>query len=319
MVIAMNIFKKLLVSALFLTFVHISFSQTSISNKETHHPHPSAVLDLISDDKGFLLTRMSTDNRNDIDDPAESLLIFNSETKCIEIYLGGEWHDVWCSEVEPFAECGDNLSFTYRGSTVVYGTIESPTTGECWLDRNLGASKVAQSYDDEDAFGDLFQWGRLDDGHQDRESNTTTTTSADNSPGHNEFIINTNNPYSWQVPQTCDLWQSASCENNPCPPGWKVPDRDEWTAETGAWESDDYREDAFNTLKLTAAGNRSHFSGDLDNAGSRGYYWTTECTPNYYSGDPNYHGAFRQIISEESKWRLRHRLGEGQAIRCIKK
>jgi hypothetical protein len=47
----------------------------------------------------------------------------------------------------------------------------------CWLDRNLGASRVTMSYDDKQAYGDLFQWRRLNDGHQTRTSVTTTSLS----------------------------------------------------------------------------------------------------------------------------------------------
>ncbi|MBE8189724.1 MAG: hypothetical protein HAW58_02385 [Candidatus Thioglobus sp.] len=40
-----------------------------------------------------------------------------------------------------------------------------------WMDRNLGAQRVARSSTDADAFGYLYQWGRAADGHQQRNSN----------------------------------------------------------------------------------------------------------------------------------------------------
>lgn len=48
-------------------------------------------------------------------------------------------------------------------------------TGRVWMDRNLGASRVATSSTDEAAYGDLYQWGRFGDGHQCRKSDTTST------------------------------------------------------------------------------------------------------------------------------------------------
>ena len=39
------------------------------------------------------------------------------------------------------------------------------TTGNIWMDRNLGASLVATSFDDYQAYGCLYQWGRGNYGH----------------------------------------------------------------------------------------------------------------------------------------------------------
>jgi len=52
--------------------------------------------------------------------------------------------------------CGDNITFTYKGTQVTYGTVAS--LNKCWLDRNLGASRVAITHNDPEAYGDLFQW-----------------------------------------------------------------------------------------------------------------------------------------------------------------
>ena len=71
---------------------------------------------------------------------------------------------------------------------------EIPTVtsaGQVWMDRNLGAARVAQSVDDYFAHGFLYQWGRLADGHEDRGSDTTATLSNGNVPGHDDFITAT--------------------------------------------------------------------------------------------------------------------------------
>jgi len=85
----------------------------------------------------------------------------------------------------------NTVTFTYNGEEVTYGFVEKH--GLHWMDRNLGATQVPTASDDELGYGDLFQWGRLDDGHQVRTSNTTTTLSTSDVPGHDDFITVGNN------------------------------------------------------------------------------------------------------------------------------
>ena len=114
-------------------------------------------------------------------------------------------------------ECGDEVIFNYRGEEVKYGKVENSETGRCWMDLNLGASRAATAPDDDEAYGDLFQWGRLDDGHQDRTSSTTSTLSSTDNPGHGDFILAPDSPYDWRSTQNDDLWQGDGGINDPCP------------------------------------------------------------------------------------------------------
>ncbi len=129
--------------------------------------------------------------------------------------------------VQPGFTCGEEISFQYRGSSVTYGTLQAGHL--CWMDRNLGAFRMAEHQDDDMAFGDLFQWGREDDGHQLRTSITTSVTSGTDKPMHDRFIapIFFSEPYDWRIPQNDDLWQDIQGANNPCPPDWRLPTRDE--------------------------------------------------------------------------------------------
>jgi uncharacterized protein (TIGR02145 family) len=174
-------------------------------------------------------------------------------------------------------KCGDSVTFTYKGSVVTYGTVESQ--GECWMDRNLGALKVADAYNDSDAYGDLFQWGRGDDGHQDRNSETTTTLSSTDNPGHSNFIMTPNQPFDWRSPQNDNLWQGVSGINNPCPNGWRLPTSAEWETELVSWSQDDYNGAFATPLKLTAGGSRGCGLDDDDatlyDIGSFGGYWSS--------------------------------------------
>jgi uncharacterized protein (TIGR02145 family) len=155
-----------------------------------------------------------------------------------------------------------------------FNDVFNPATGQTWMDRNLGASRVAQSSTDEQAYGDLYQWGRLTDGHEKRNSGTTSTLSNSDTPGHGNFITVTSTPYDWRSPQNNNLWQGVSGTNNPCPAGYRLPTEAEWEAERQSWSSSNAA-GAFNSpLKLPVAGNRYGGDGSLYTVGSRGYYWS---------------------------------------------
>jgi len=170
--------------------------------------------------------------------------------------------------------CGE-VTFTYNGSPVTYGTVTG-ANGSCWLDRNLGASRVAESSTDPEAYGDLFQWGRLADGHQIRTSGTTTDLSSTDTPGHGDFILAPTSPFDWRSPQNDDLWneEDGIIINNPCPVGFRLPTDAEWNAERQIWSSNNAA-GAFNSpLKLPVAGDRYGSSGSLLAVGSGGVYWS---------------------------------------------
>lgn len=95
--------------------------------------------------------------------------------------------------------------------------VTSSITGFTWMDRNLGANRVATSITDTEAYGDLYQWGRSADGHEKRDSPTTTTLSITDIPGHGSFITSTINPLDWRSPQNDNLWQGVNGTNNPLP------------------------------------------------------------------------------------------------------
>ena len=151
--------------------------------------------------------------------------------------------------------------------------VYNPATGRIWMGRNLGASQVATGSGDTLAFGDLYQWGRLTDGHEDRYSGTTTTLSPTDVPGHDDMIITSAAPNDWRNPQNDNLWQGVTGINNPCPEGFRIPTEEEWDAESQSWSSFDYV-GAFNSpLKLPRAGRRNVNTGALMYEGAYGYYW----------------------------------------------
>ena len=158
------------------------------------------------------------------------------------IATGTEAYSTWtCVN---YGSCDPStVTFNYNGSSVTYGTILS-STGQCWLDRNLGASRVATSIKDEHAYGDYFQWCRAADGHQLSTSATYTgpVSNSTNSDGNAWF-----GRYVTSLSATANDWLSSPLDNgslwyngvvagitNPCPPGWHVPAASEFIAEISA-------------------------------------------------------------------------------------
>jgi len=182
-----------------------------------------------------------------------------------------------------------------------------------WLDRNLGASRVATAYNDTLAYGDLYQWGRGVDGHENRTSQTTTVLSSSDAPKHDNFIIIISpSPYDWRSPQNDNLWQGVNGINNPCPAGFRLPTSTEWETEHNSWGVDNQnRQGAFaSSLKLVAAGYRSRNNGTVNNAGSSGFCW---------SGTVNGSSSRNMDFSSTSTSSMQSNSRTfGMSVRCIK-
>jgi len=203
--------------------------------------------------------------------------------------------------------CGTSVTFTYRGADVTYGTIERG--GLCWMDRNLGASQVATSSTDSLAYGDLFQWGRIDDGHQVREplSITTNTRSNNPNPSHSNYIRGYTNWYIGTNPNY--LWKNdGTCINNPCPPGWRIPSASELKAELESWDSNDAA-GAFGSELNWPVGGFRNFDGTLYDVGSYGYVHSSS----FSGGGANYmhFNSINGLI--DSGYR-----GFGMNVRCVR-
>jgi uncharacterized protein (TIGR02145 family) len=183
------------------------------------------------------------------------------------------------------------------------------------MDRNLGATQVATSSTDAASYGDLYQWGRLADGHQIRSSGIIGTLSSTDVPGNANFI--TSSP-DWRSTQNDNLWQDVNGINNPCPTGYRLPtltelDEERNSGGTGFWGTGSAQNNAtgaFNSLlKLPMAGYRLYSDGSLGNVDSFGVYWSSTVSGadarNLYvdSGDANLGTSSRAF---------------GFSVRCLK-
>src|SRR5262245_27415605 len=66
-------------------------SQTASVGIGTTTPNNSAALEIQSNSKGLLLSRMTTAQRNAIVNPAIGLLVFDTEKNCFYLYDGNGW------------------------------------------------------------------------------------------------------------------------------------------------------------------------------------------------------------------------------------
>lgn len=270
--------KTILLLALAFLGLNITNAQVGIG---TTSPDASAALDVdvtsLTEKKGFLPPRMTETERDGIADPATGLAIYNTDTNCVQFYTGATWYNT----------CSINL---------VTPSVYSPSTGQIWMDRNLGANQVATSPTDSDSYGNLYQWGRGTDGHQLRsldcsnaadcfdaggDNTNLPATAADvtNATWNGKFIINMENgvldPRDWiQGPSDNSLWQGVDGINNPCPAGYRVPTVAEWEAELLTWADNNASEAFASPLKLPTGGFRNRADGSLvyDDTGR---YWSS--------------------------------------------
>ena len=158
---------------------------------------------------------------------------------------------------------------------ISYTEVVSPYTGRVWLDRNLGATQVATSISDSDGYGWLYQWGRLTDNHQLRNSTAVYGTQAtDYANAGTNFISNSSG--DWLTPSNNNLWNTLNTED--FPEGYSVPTKAEWEAEELGIRNE-FGTSNLTTwnnsfLKISAAGKRTFDNPSLE--GTYGAYWSRD-------------------------------------------
>jgi uncharacterized protein (TIGR02145 family) len=141
------------------------------------------------------------------------------------------------------------------------------------MDRNLGGFRAAQSEDIYQAYGWLYQWGRVADGYEICSSPTTTTPGSGDIPGHGDFITISSLPFDWRDGQNDNLWQGVSGINNPCPVGFRLPTESEWESEINSSSTQDAAGALASPLKLVRAGFRDLSDGTVKSAGIQVHRW----------------------------------------------
>lgn len=195
---------------------------------------------------------------------------------------------------------------TYRGASWTYEEVERG--GLIWMDRNLGATQAATSETDSSAYGHLFQWGRGDDGHQLRDSATTTTLYTTDAAG-SSFVYGMGTPYDWRNPQKDELWNNGV--NIPIPTGWRLPTLTELESERLSWVSNNSAGAYASTLKWTNNGYRTRIDAAVNGVNSYGYYWSSSIGRTIGSGRLFFYSSAANTYDDEDR-------AAGMGVRLIK-
>jgi len=215
------------------------------------------------------------------------------------------------------------INFIYRGQSVAYTTVRAGD-GKIWLQQNLGSPQVAMAVWDEASFGDYFQWGRWDDGHQVRNSPTITggpslSNPSNITPGNPNMIVGQTAGTMWWGTGglSTDTWSGSSASStngkDPCVAlgaGWRSPTAADWQNLKNYDDLDGALAAYMSNLKLPAGGFRSG-NGGFIYANGESYYWSAT------AAGSNAIGLFISDNTYLATLQASYR-GEGFNCRCVK-
>ncbi|MCX6278555.1 MAG: fibrobacter succinogenes major paralogous domain-containing protein [Bacteroidetes bacterium] len=242
-------------------FIGSMFAQTGnvgINNDGTS-PAASAMLDVSATNKGFLPPRMTTVQRNAISSPVAGLVIFNTDERTLNVYIGTSW-----GLLSPVV-CGN--SFSDPRDNKVYPTVQ--IGDQCWMAKNLAyLPSVVGPGTGSDTDPYFYVYGY--DGTDVAAAKATT---------------------NYQTYGALYNWPAASFAIT-CPTGWHLPTDAEWTiltnylggqsvaggklkeAGTTYWTTPNTG--ATNESGYTALpAGRRYTSGTFNNVGIYGYWWSS--------------------------------------------
>lgn len=94
----------------------------------TTEPDSSALLDMVSTDKGLLIPRMTSAQRDAIANPAPGLIIYNTDLNTIEFNIGSEGEPMWTSLLHTGNSTGD--AWSLDGNATTGGEFLGTTTDQ---------------------------------------------------------------------------------------------------------------------------------------------------------------------------------------------
>jgi len=201
---------------------------------------------------------------------------------------------------------------------VSYGTVISPHTGKVWLDRNIGASKVCDSdyfYDaDYACIGDYYQWGRNTDGHEKRNSPSTTKKGKTITDSGNKFVIG---HHDWTSATNRTQHWAASDGRSICPVNFRVPTLQELKIEVDKIDNSTMLVSSDSFLKLGPTGRRLGHNGEYlyeEREIFAAFVWTNTSDTN---GNTYIYNSYFQGFTIAAAYVSNNIRSEGHTVRCI--
>ncbi len=185
-----------------------------------------------------------------------------------------------------------------------------------FLDRNLGATTTdLESFN---SWGDLYQWGRDNDGHEKRNSDTTLQRANVSNINHKLFIVDERKSNDWLINSDDKLWKNDV--NNPCPCGYRLPTQKEWRAVLDLGHEMKKNDAGYyyislggGILNLPCAGLRSAYTGNFQHLGTRGYYWASDAISRGTSSCIDFNKE--ELVTNISIFGFR---AFGRSVRCVR-
>jgi uncharacterized protein (TIGR02145 family) len=182
-----------------LTMFYTANAQISINTDGTD-PDSSAMLELKGNDRGFLPTRLTTAQILAINSPAEGLMVYNTDTKNLQVFDGTRWKSPGTGFV-----CGDQI---LDADSNIYNTVL--IEDRCWTIENLKTTS-----------------------YQNDTSILNVTDATEWSNASSGAFVWYDNDISWKEEYGALYnWYATVDTSGLCPTGWRVPTNDEWTALT---------------------------------------------------------------------------------------
>ena len=130
-----DVSRYLLTLLLLMTVLPMTFFAQGVivSNDSSAVPEASAMFEVRSVDKGMLLPRMTTAQRDAIASPAPGLAIFNTTTNCLEYYTSIGWMSICGCSAPPVATITSPDSSYLNITSISVSALLPPNASGQWL------------------------------------------------------------------------------------------------------------------------------------------------------------------------------------------